>query len=105
MRLLICPIAPLMHAELAQYPVRNLGRGGQRLDLLLERHESLLDDWMLSYVDGDLLWLTWLLCELTGQWPQRVWPQTSARHRHRNCCTQSPLHLNQILALQLQLFF
>lgn len=53
-----------MHAELAQYPVRNLGRGGQRLDLLLERHESLLDDWILSYVDGDLLWLTWLLCEL-----------------------------------------
>ena len=105
MRLLICPTAPLMRAVLAQYLVRSLGRGGQRLDLLLERHESLLHDWMLSYVDVNLLWLTWLLCELAGQWLQRGWPQTSGRHQHRNCCTQSLWHLSQILALQHRLSF
>ena len=74
--------------------MRSLGSGGRRLDLLLERHRSLLDEWMLSYVDVDLLWLTWLLCESTGQWLQWGWPQTSDRHRHRNCCTQSLWHLS-----------
>ena len=47
-----------MDTVLAQYLVRSQGRGGRRLDRLLERNESLLDDWMLSYVDVDLLWLT-----------------------------------------------
>ena len=36
---------------LAQYLVRSLDHGGQKLDRLLERHESLLDDLMLSCED------------------------------------------------------